>query len=202
MQQNIEVKSQKDFQRTIVINYLKVKVVIMEKTFITFVFIVSILALFWQLFLFLKKIDFLLKYSKKTQSFKIFQPDYKGILHVSIYLLPLFILNIRLYDQIFSYDFIYEEYGEYWYLVLVFYLPIYSVMLLSICNEFFPTIVTKEYICYMCEKIYGKESVIYTYDNINIIIYFETNNLVIKRRKKYDSLISILDTYYKRKCEY
>lgn len=172
----------------------------MEKLFIKIIFAVSILILLWILLIVYKKIFYLLKSNKEEICYKIIQPDTKNIIYYFILVLILFSINIMVYRLIF-YHLSYDVYGVYWEILLIIGIPIFIFYLLLICNEFFPTIVTTEYICWSCQKVYQKNTVKYYYDSKKIVLYCDSNKLVIKRKPKYDSIIEILEAYYEKNGE-
>lgn len=173
----------------------------MEKLFIKITFILSILILLGIILIICRKVYYLLKNNKKVICYRIIQPDMKGILYYFIIILALSLINIMVYRLIF-YQLAYDVYGVYWEALLIISIPIFSFCLLLICNEFFPIIIiTKEYICWRCQKVYQKEEVTYSYDKEKIFLYCDIKKLIINRRKKYESLIEFLDTYYKRQKE-
>lgn len=170
----------------------------MEKLFIKITLILSILILLWIILIVCKKMYYLLKNNKKEICYRIIQPDMKGVLYYFILILALSLINIMVYRLIF-FQLSYEVYGVYWEELLIISIPIFSCFLLLICNEFFPAIIiTKEYICWRCQKVYQKEKVTFSYDKEKIFLYCDEKKLVINRRKKYESLIGFLDTYYKK----
>lgn len=167
----------------------------MANTIIKFITILLIFVLFVVLFVTCKKILYLYKYNIKGLSCRIIQPDKKMILQYVLQLFISILINVRLYQRIYYHP-AYDDIGtNLKIIVLINILLILSV--LAICNELIPTIVSSEYICWRCKKVYQKEEVSYYYDNEKIHIHCDTNKLIIKRRTKYNSLLKILDTYYK-----
>lgn len=170
----------------------------MKEVFLKLAIICILFCAILQGFSFCKKLYCILKHNSKTSCYKILQPDVRFLVG-------------HIVSIIFGFYIIYDTYDTYQ-LALLYNIPnkspdsiiiflgiiIIISALFSIINEFFPTMVTSKYVCWKCQRVYQIENVEYYYDNDKIFIYFDGKTLFMNRREKYDSLIKILDTNYKR----
>lgn len=171
---------------------------IMQDLFIKFTIIILIITIIMVLFIICKKVYFLLKFNQKRLSYRIAHPNIEAILQFAFSLFLLSLLDILVYHRIRIWHLTYDLYRVYFDTFFLLNILILFSFTLLICNEFFPTIVTTDYICWTCQKVYQQRTVRYYYDSQEIVLYCNSNKLVIKRKARHDALIEILDAYYIR----